>query len=176
MLTHALMAVFGAALATGLLLAFYNPGSGSPDMSLPGSGAVPAPGSPSTSLSGGSGPDRSPQAQAQQEQQNGGFSGGSGGSPRCYTSNSGLTVPSAIAPVSSGTLIIGTICGSPAASAGRTGGAVITALNGQAVGSPDGLASILSTFHPGEVISVTWVSPSGQQTTSSLHLTAGPPQ
>lgn len=28
MLTHALMAVVGAALATGLLLAFYNPGSG----------------------------------------------------------------------------------------------------------------------------------------------------
>jgi S1-C subfamily serine protease len=85
-------------------------------------------------------------------------------------------VPSAIAPVGSGALIIGTICGSPAASAGMTGGAVITALNGQAVGSPDGLAGILSTFHPGEVISVTWVSPSGQRTTSSLHLTAGPPQ
>jgi S1-C subfamily serine protease len=124
----------------------------------------------------GSGPDRSPQAQAQQEQQNGGFSGGSGGGPQCYTSNSGLTVPSAIAPVSSGALVIGTICGSPAASAGLTGGAVITALNGQAVGSPDGLAGILSKFHPGEVISVTWVSPSGQQTTSRLHLTAGPPQ
>jgi S1-C subfamily serine protease len=124
----------------------------------------------------GSGPDRSPQAQAQQEQQNGGFSGGSGGGPQCYTSNSGLTVPSAIAPVSSGALVIGTICGSPAASAGMTGGAVITALNGQAVGSPDGLAGILPKFHPGEVISVTWVSPSGQHTTSSLHLTAGPPQ
>jgi S1-C subfamily serine protease len=53
MLTHALMGVLGAALATGLLLAFYNPASGGPDMSLPGSGAVPAPGSPSASLSGG---------------------------------------------------------------------------------------------------------------------------
>jgi S1-C subfamily serine protease len=122
----------------------------------------------------GSGSSSSPQAQAQQQGQPNG--GGGGGTPACYSSNSDLTVPSAIAPVSSGTLIIGTICGSPAASAGMTGGAVITAVNGQAVGSPDDLTGILSGFHPGEVISVTWVSPSGQRTTSSLHLTAGPPQ
>jgi S1-C subfamily serine protease len=123
----------------------------------------------------GSGSSSSPPVQAQQqEQQNSGY-GSSGSTPACYTSNTDLTVPSAIAPVSSGTLIIGTICGSPAASAGLTGGAVITAVNGQAVGSPDDLSGILSRLHPGEVISVTWVSPSGQRTTSSLHLTAGPP-
>ena len=123
----------------------------------------------------GSGSSSSPQAQAQQEeqQQNG---GGSGSSPACYTSNADLTVPSVIAPVSSGTLIVGTICGSPAASAGMTGGAVITAVNGQAVGSPDDLTGILSRFHPGDTISVTWVSPPGQRSASSLHLTAGPPQ
>jgi S1-C subfamily serine protease len=57
-----------------------------------------------------------------------------------------------------------------------TGGAVITAVNGQAAGSPDGFARIMTRFHPGDTISVTWVSPSGQRTTSSLHLTAGPPQ
>ena len=119
----------------------------------------------------GSGSSSSPQAQAQA--QNG---GGSGSSPACYTSNADLTVPSVIGPVSSGTLIVGTICGSPAASAGMTGGAVITAVNGQAVGSPDDLTGILSRFHPGDTISVTWVSPSGQRSTSSLHLTAGPPQ
>ena len=125
----------------------------------------------------GSGSSSSPQAQAQQqEQQQNGASGGSGSSPACYTSNADLTVPSAIAPVSSGTLIDGTICGSPAASACMTGGAVITAVNGQAVGSPGDLTGILARFDPGEVISVTWVSPSGQRSTSSLHLTAGPPQ
>src|SRR5271169_3847898 len=116
----------------------------------------------------------SPQAQAQQEEQQNG--GGSGSSPACYTSNAELTVPSVIAPVRSGTLIVGTICGSPAASAGMTGGAVITAVNGRAVGSPDDLTGILSRFHPGDTISVTWVSPAGQRSTSSLHLTAGPPQ
>jgi len=121
----------------------------------------------------GSGSSSSPQAQQQQQEQQ---NGGSGSSQACYTSNSDLTVPSAIAPVSSGILVIGTICGSPAAAAGLTGGAVITAVNGQAAGSPDDLSSILARFHPGEVISVTWVSPSGQRTTSSLHLAAGPPQ
>jgi len=120
----------------------------------------------------GSGSSSNPQAQAQQEEQNGGL----GSSQACYASNADVTVPSAIAPVSSGTLILGTICGSPAASAGMTGGAVITAVNGQAVGSPDDLSGILARFHPGDTISVAWVSPSGQRTTSSLHLAAGPPR
>jgi S1-C subfamily serine protease len=122
----------------------------------------------------GSGSSSSPQAQAQQQGQQAG--GGAGSTPACYTSNSDLTAPSAIAPVNSGALVIGTICGSPAAAAGMTGGAVITAVNGQAVGSPDDLTGILARFHPGQVISVTWVSPSGHRTTSSLHLAAGPPQ
>jgi S1-C subfamily serine protease len=122
----------------------------------------------------GSGSSSSPQAQAQQ-QANGG-SGGSGSAPACYSSNTDLVVPSQIAPVSSGTLIVGTICGGPAAAAGLTGGAVITAVNGQAVGSPDDLGRIIARFHPDDTISVTWVSPSGHRTTSSLHLAAGPPQ
>jgi len=120
----------------------------------------------------GSGSAKSPQAQAQQGQ----GANGSGNTPACSTSNTDLTMPSAIAPVSSGTLVEGTICGSPAAKAGMTGGAVITAVNGRPVGSPQDLAGILSRFHPGDTISVTWVSPSGQRTTSHLHLTAGPPQ
>ena len=124
----------------------------------------------------GSGPDSSPQAQARQEEQQNGGVGSNGSAPRCYTHNSNVTVPSTIAPVNSGALIIGTICGSPAAAAGLTGGAVITAVNGQAIGSPDDLSGVLSRFHPGDTISVTWVSPSGQRTTSRLHLTAGPPQ
>jgi S1-C subfamily serine protease len=121
----------------------------------------------------GSGSAKSPQAQARQQGQG---ASASGNTPACYISNADLTVPSVIAPVSSGALIDGTICGSPAASAGMTGGAVITAANGQPVGSPDDLGRILSRFHPGDTISITWVSPSGQRTTSSLHLTAGPPQ
>ena len=127
----------------------------------------------------GSGSSSSPQTQAKaaagQQQQNGG-SGSSGSTPGCYTSNANLTVPSAIAPVRSGTLIDGTICGSPAASAGMTAGSVITAVDGQAVGSPDDFAGILARFRPGSTISISWVSPAGQPTTSSLRPTDGPPQ
>ena len=97
----------------------------------------------------GSGSSSNPQTQAQQQAQQNGDSGDSGSTPACYTSNEDLTVPSAIAPVSSGTLIDGTICGSPAASAGLTGGAVITAVNGQAVGSPDDFDQHHDTVPPG---------------------------
>ena len=49
-LTHIITAVLGAALAIGLLLAFYSPASGS---ALPGTGAVPSAGSSSAPLTGG---------------------------------------------------------------------------------------------------------------------------
>jgi S1-C subfamily serine protease len=138
----------------------------------------------------------SPLAQAQAQQQNGpggfpgpgglpGFPGlpglpGSSGSPAtppaCYTSNASLTVPSVIAPARTGALVDGTICGSPAAAAGMTGGSVITAVNGRPVTSPGQLTSILARFRPGTTISVSWVSPGGKHATSSLRLAAGPPQ
>jgi hypothetical protein len=38
------------------------------------------------------------------------------------------------------------------------------------------LTGILARFRPGTTISVTWTSPSGKLATSSLHLTAVPPQ
>jgi S1-C subfamily serine protease len=127
------------------------------------------------------GSDANPQDQASQQSGTGfggnGFGGfGGNGGQGCDTSNHDLAVPSSIASVSSGTLVIGTICGGPAADAGMTAGSVITAVNGQAIGSPDSLTSTVSRYHPGEVIAVTWVSPSGQRSTSNLTLTAGPPQ
>jgi S1-C subfamily serine protease len=114
----------------------------------------------------------------------GGFGGsggsGSGGSGNgdnasCYTSNANLTVPQTIASVNSGTLVLGTICGSPADSAGLTAGSVITSVNGQTIGSPASLASVVSKYRPGTQISLTWVTPSGQTKTGALTLTAGPP-
>ncbi|HEX3827383.1 MAG TPA: trypsin-like peptidase domain-containing protein [Sporichthyaceae bacterium] len=135
----------------------------------------------------GSGTSTDPQIQAQQQQQQNGFGDGTGGlggyngfgrsgsSPACFTSDTSLTVPTTIARVGAGTLIDGTICGGPAATAGMTAGSVVTAINGQAAGSPASLASILARFKPGDTISVTWVSPAGQPTTSAVHLTAGPP-
>lgn len=119
----------------------------------------------------GSGSDTNPQDQAQQQSQY-----GSSGSESCSTSNADLTAPAAIAPVSAGALIDGTICGSPAARAGITGGAVITAINSQPTDSPDALTQALSHLHPGDTITITWVSPSNHQSTSQVTLTAGPPQ
>jgi S1-C subfamily serine protease len=132
----------------------------------------------------GSGTSSSPQVQAQQQEGQNGF-GGNGGfngfgspprTPSCYTSNASLTVPSSIAPVSSGTLVDGTICGGPAAAAGMTGGSVITAVNSKTVTSPASLTAILASLRPGDTITVSWVSPSGQHATSSIRLLAGPPQ
>jgi S1-C subfamily serine protease len=122
----------------------------------------------------GQGSDPSPADQDQQQQQSNPF-GGFGGGQGCYTSDSDLVAPSSIAQVSSGTLVIGVICGSPAQAAGITAGSVITAIDGQAVGAPDSLTAIMARHHPGQTISVTWVSPSGQRTTSSVRLAAGPP-
>jgi S1-C subfamily serine protease len=84
-------------------------------------------------------------------------------------------VPSTIASVSSGTLVIGTICGSPAAAAGLTSGSVITGVNGQAIGSPQSMVKIMSKYKPGATVSLTWVTPSGQHKTGDMTLTAGPP-
>ncbi len=135
----------------------------------------------------GQGTDSNPQDQAaQQQQQNNGFGGfgngfgngngsGNGGTQGCYTSDANLAVPSTIASVNSGTLVIGTICNSPAAAAGLTAGSVITGMDGQTVGSPESLYRIMSKLHPGNTVSVTWVTPSGQSKNGNLALTAGPP-
>ena len=96
--------------------------------------------------------------------------------PSCYTSNADLTLPAATAPVTSGILVQGVICASPAARAGMLGGAVITAVNGQRVGSPADLSQAMARFRPGDTVSVTWVNASGKPTTSRIRVTAGPPQ
>jgi len=140
----------------------------------------------------GPGTSGSPQTQAQQQEQQNGFGDGFGGfggfngfggppgqppgTPACYTSNTSVTVPASIAPVSSGTLVDGTICGSPAAAAGMTGGSVITAVDGAPASSPASLTATLGRLRPGDPVTVSWVSPSGRHSASTLRLLPGPPQ
>jgi S1-C subfamily serine protease len=136
----------------------------------------------------GAGTSADPQVQAQQQEQSSGFGNGFGGfggfngfglptpASACYTSNTSVSVPSSVAPASSGTLIDGTICGSPAATAGITSGSVITSVGGQPAGSPEHLSSILARYRPGDAISLTWINPAGQRTTSTIRLADGPPQ
>jgi S1-C subfamily serine protease len=135
----------------------------------------------------GQGTNASPTAQAEQERNGGGgFGGGgfggngfggsgNGNNASCYTSNANLTVPQTIASVNSGTLVLGTICGSPAASAGLTAGSVITEVNGQTIGSPESLTSVVSKYQPGTQIQLTWVTPAGQTKTGTVTLIPGPP-
>ena len=135
----------------------------------------------------GQGTSSDPQRQASAQQNNGfggfggnnGFGGngsaGNGQGQSCYSNDSNLPVPSTIAPVSSGTLVIGTICSSPAAAAGVTAGSVITSVNGQAVGAPASLHTQIAKYRPGDTVSLTWVTPSGQHKTASVTFTPGPP-
>jgi S1-C subfamily serine protease len=115
-----------------------------------------------------------PQQQAQDQAQLGGGSA-YGPQQNCYSNDANMPVPTNIAPVNSGTLVIGTICNSPAAAARMTGGDVITGVNGQAVSTPDQLHAAIAKYHPGDTVSLTWVNLSGQRTTSNVRLTAGPP-
>jgi S1-C subfamily serine protease len=133
----------------------------------------------------GPGDSSDPQQQAaeQEQQNNGGFGGngfggngfGGNGGQGCYTSNASLSVPDAIAPVRSGTLVVGTICGSPAATAGMTAGSVITSVSGHTIGAPHTVHDALAKFRPGDTVSLTWVTPSGQRKTADMTLTEGPP-
>jgi len=93
---------------------------------------------------------------------NGGFGGDGGfGGTGTGTTTSGATV-------------IGTVSGSPAATAGLAAGDVITSVAGQTVTSSSQISSILSSDHPGDKVSVTWTDAEGQSHTASITLATGP--
>ncbi len=83
-------------------------------------------------------------------------------------------MPASIAPVSTGTLILGTLCGAAVAGDGLAPGDVITSVDGQAVTTPDSLTNITARYHPGTVVSVTWEGVDGTRHTTSVTLGSGP--
>lgn len=95
---------------------------------------------------------------------------------RCVANNLQVGAPAGIAPVKSGALIIGDLCGTPSASAGIRAGDVITAVNGRAVTSPDVLDTVMQQYKPGVSVSVTWVDTSGTKHTQKLSLIEAPPK
>jgi S1-C subfamily serine protease len=116
-----------------------------------------------------------PQAQLRKLQQSAArFGGGIDSSHACLQSNTGNPVPSQVAPVKSGALIAGVFCRAPAQSAGLTGGDVVTAINGRAVTTPSTLTTVLSSYHPGNKIMVSYTDLGGHKHTSALTLTSGP--
>ena len=115
---------------------------------------------------------------AQQRQQQASQQSGSGfpsSGSQCLANDQNAGVPQTVAPVSSGTLILGSLCNTPAASVGLTAGDVITAVDGHAVTSPNSLSAILQGYRPGVTVSVTWVDTSGNRHASSMNLLPDPP-
>jgi S1-C subfamily serine protease len=103
---------------------------------------------------------------------NGTSNSGSG----CLTQDAGryMAAPARIAPATSGALVDGVVCDTPAASAGLEAGDVITSFGGHAVTSADGLSSVLRQDRPGVRGQLTWVSVGGGTHTVLITLGAGP--
>jgi len=71
-------------------------------------------------------------------------------------------------------LIVGVLCDSAAASAGMVPGDVITSVDRQPVTTPGSLTTITGKYHPGDVVSVLWVSLNGIEHTTKMQLGEGP--
>lgn len=127
---------------------------------------------------GGQSTQTSPQAQLRQTEESDLSSGGSDqqAPAGCLPNAANAGIPQSIAPASAGTLVLGTFCDSPAATAGLTAGDVITAAAGKQVSSPASLTSILASESSGKTITIVWVTPGGQTVTRAISLAQVAPQ
>jgi S1-C subfamily serine protease len=94
----------------------------------------------------------------------------------CVTDDSNVGVPSRIAPVTSGTLVLGALCNTAASSARIGAGDVITRVDNHAVTSPGSLMRILLGVHGGAKVTLTWVTPTDQKLSRTVRLSPAPPQ
>jgi len=123
-----------------------------------------------------------PQQQAQQQEQGqgsgfgglGGTGGTGSGSQSCVNSATSNSVPATIAHASAGALIDNVLCGSAAATAGLGAGDVITAVNGQAITTPGSLTTIMSKFHGGDKVTVSYVGTNGAKQSAPVTLGTSP--
>ena len=116
----------------------------------------------------------SPRAQAAEERSLGTAPAGSASQIGCLPTEAGAGVPVSVAPVDSGALVDGVICGTAADAAGIAAGDVIITADGRAVSSPDALTAIVNACRPGSVVEVTWVSPADATRTSRVRLDSAP--
>jgi len=116
-----------------------------------------------------------PQQQAADEAQGGsGDPAAPAGGSSCQATNQQAGLPAHIAPASSGALVLGVLCGTPASSQGLAPGDVILSVEGQTITTPDSLTNATALYHPGDVVSVAWESVGGVKHTSSMVLAPGP--
>jgi S1-C subfamily serine protease len=116
----------------------------------------------------------SPRAQAAAERSLGTDTADSASKVGCLSTEAGAGVPDSVAPVSSGALVDGVLCGTAAEAAGISAGDVIITADGRTVSSPDGLTSIVSACRPGSEVEITWVSPAGTTRASRVRLDSAP--
>ena len=95
-------------------------------------------------------------------------------SPHCLQTSAAASPPAALAPVRSGALVDGVLCGTSAVTAGLAAGDVITGAAGQPVKSPEELTAIMNDCRPGALVRITWVTPSGARQTRLVRLDAAP--
>jgi S1-C subfamily serine protease len=65
--------------------------------------------------------------------------------------------------------------GTPAQKVGLAEGDVITTLNGKTLSSEESLTHMLVAYHPGQKVTIVWVTPSGETRQASVTLASGPP-
>jgi S1-C subfamily serine protease len=116
----------------------------------------------------------SPQAQAAEERSLGRDPTDAASQVGCLPTEAGAGVPSSVAPVDSGALVDGVLCGTAADAAGLSAGDVIITAAGRSVSSPDALTAIVNACRPGSVVEVTWVSPTDATRTSRVRLDSAP--
>ena len=116
----------------------------------------------------------SPRAQAAAERSLGADPAGSASQIGCLPTEAGAGVPASVAPVDSGALVDGVLCGTAADAAGLTAGDVIITVDRRAVSSPDALTAIVNACRPGSEVEVTWVSPADATRTSVVRLDSAP--
>jgi S1-C subfamily serine protease len=115
-----------------------------------------------------------PRQQAADEAQGGRNGRTSAGTGSCSTSSQQPGVPAQVAPIAAGALIVGVLCNSVAQAAGLVPGDVITSVSGHPVTTPGSLTVITGQSHPGDVVSVLWVSRDGVEHTTRMRLDPGP--
>ncbi len=87
------------------------------------------------------------------------------------TGGDGFGGPGYTPAVNSGALVCDVYPGAPAATAGLTGGDVITSVNGTTVSTADGLTSQMSASKPGSQLSIVYVDENGAKHTTTVTLT-----
>jgi S1-C subfamily serine protease len=97
----------------------------------------------------------------------------SGNSSDCTTTSLSVA-PAEVAPVRSGALVDGVLCGTVADQAGISAGDVITSFGGHDVTSPGSLTALLRRYHPGSTVPLAWTGPDGSPHTAVITLAAGP--